>query len=68
MEEVMNLKSIIEEWLTDNGYDGLCNPDEECGCSFDDFMPCSEPSMECQAGNKRKTPDGSSVDYFLYIG
>ena len=64
----MNLKSIAEKWLKDNGYDGLCNPAGECGCYFDDFMPCSEPDMDCQAGHKEKAPAGSGADYFIYPG
>ncbi len=32
---------MVSEWLRTNGYDGLCNPDAECGCGLDDLVPCS---------------------------
>jgi hypothetical protein len=32
-------KTILIKSLKDNGYDGLCNHEEECGCYFDDFIP-----------------------------
>ena len=46
----MNAGDIIIMWLSDNGYDGLCNPDLECGCGIDDFIPCGgEGVIECEA-------------------
>jgi len=38
----MTVKEIILDYLKNNNYDGLCNPDIECGCGIDDLMPCSE--------------------------
>ena len=49
----MELHEMVKEWLKEKGYDGLCNTDIECGCELDDFMPCGEPRMECQAGTKK---------------
>ncbi len=36
----MNVKQIVREYLMANGYDGLFNENGECGCDFEDFMPC----------------------------
>ena len=47
----MNLEDIVKDWLTQNGYDGLCNIDEKCDCTLEDLMPCSEPDMNCKAGH-----------------
>lgn len=47
----MNVREIVMVWLKENGCDGLCMPDEGCGCTFDDFMPCGEPGLlDCVAG------------------
>ena len=64
----MELFDIMKKWLKENGYDGLCLPDEECGCTFEDFMPCGEPSPRCEAGHCEKAPPGSGVDYLIYPG
>jgi len=42
------IKEIVEEWLIENGYDGLFNTD--CGCRIGDLMPCMEPQDDCEAG------------------
>jgi len=64
----MKLEEIIKAWLKENGYDGLCNTDIECGCAVEDFMPCGEPSIYCEAGHQEPAPEGSGVDYFIYTG
>ena len=33
-----DVRGIIIEFLTANGYDGLA--DDECGCGIDDLAPC----------------------------
>ena len=45
----MNIKEIVEKYLKDNGYDGLCNSDFSCGCGLKDgLFPCNEPfSADC---------------------
>ena len=46
-----NVKSIVEKYLKSNGYDGLCNPGIECGCSLgNDFMPCRDAHHNCMPG------------------
>ena len=49
----MTIEEIIKKYLVDNGFDGLCNPDLECGCSIEDSLPCgAEGIMECQPAYK----------------
>lgn len=43
----MNLKQIVQKYLDENNYAGLCSG--ECGCSKDDLFPCGEPHPDCQA-------------------
>lgn len=64
----MDLHEIVKEWLVENGYDGLCHSDSECGCSVDDFMPCSEPNQFCEAGHQEKAPEGSECDFWIVPG
>jgi len=56
----MELKKIVKQWLSKNGYDGLVSADLECGCEIDDLMPCDTPLVDCEAGYKRK---GAHPDY-----
>jgi hypothetical protein len=46
----MNIRSIVEAYLTDNGYDGLAGP--WCGCWLidNDLMPCDQPDRKCVPG------------------
>ena len=39
---VTTVKQIVAEWLTENGYDGLCNNDGECACYVNSLAPCGE--------------------------
>lgn len=41
---------MLESQLRENGYDGLCNTENECGCRIGDLMPCGEYCGECQPG------------------
>jgi predicted amidophosphoribosyltransferase len=45
----MDVKDIVTEYLTANGYDGLYNDDGECGCCLADLAPCGELCAECKA-------------------
>ena len=55
----MTIREIVIEYLKKNGYDGLCYPNEECGCYIDhDFMPCCNPEIdECMPGCKQLRDD-----------
>lgn len=48
---------IIEAYLMDNGYDGLCNDD--CGCTLADPVPCSQCFDYCEPAYDH----GPSEDY-----
>lgn len=43
-------EDVVEQWLTENGYDGLAGDD--CGCQVGQLMPCGHPhETECVAGH-----------------
>lgn len=47
------VSEIVKEWLKANGYDGLFNAEEECGCDLSDLMPCDDDAIGmCSAGYK----------------
>lgn len=48
---------IIKQHLIDSGFDGLCNPDIECGCDLDDFQPCGEDFSQCRPAYKDRVTD-----------
>lgn len=50
-------KEMIKEWLLNNGYQGLCNKDGECGCSIDDLIPCMSSCDYCTAAYEFKCED-----------
>jgi hypothetical protein len=35
-----NVREFLAKKLKEEGFDGLVNPDVECGCSIDDIAPC----------------------------
>ena len=49
-----NVKSIIKNHLTRNGYDGLFNERLECWCAREDkdFLTCEDIPEDCQPGKK----------------
>jgi len=55
----MNVSEIIKEYLKKNGYDGLCNDDNECECEPDDLAPCGWLEDKCKPG-KRVYSDGQA--------
>lgn len=59
----MTCKEIIEQYLKEKGFDGLCGDD--CGCGIDDLMPCFDAWTECVPGFKGPDPDGES-DWLMY--
>jgi hypothetical protein len=44
----MKCKEIIIKYLKENNFDGLCNPEMECGCGLDDSCPCCYGIDECE--------------------
>ena len=66
----MNVKEIIKEWLTENGYDGLYYPGE-CACKISELFPCGdyEEMLECEPGYIRDADHGEeSSGYDWMIG
>ena len=64
----MNIKSIVKEYLEQNGYDGLYQ-DDNCACQNSDIMPCDEPYPDCKAGYFQKlTSDQIADGYIFFIG
>ena len=55
----MQVKNIIEKYLEENNYDGLCQPGD-CACKFDDIIPCGEDIAGCEPG---KIVDCATCDY-----
>ena len=42
----MIVEEIIQKYLRDNMFDGLCC--EDCGCGIDDLVPCDANFLECE--------------------
>ena len=63
----MNVKEIIEKYLKDNGFDGLCNSDSECGCDLEDLMPCDNECGDCEPAYKHKCPEGHESDWLMTL-
>jgi hypothetical protein len=61
-----SIPAICAAWLTENGYDGLCDPTMECGCSVIDLMPCDSPGLNtCVPAHKELQDDG---DWLMFPG
>ena len=58
----MNAKMIVEEWLREHKFDGLCNPDVPCGCLCGDLAPCDALFAECQPGHREDVDEHSVCD------
>jgi hypothetical protein len=52
---------IIEKYLKDNGYDGLCK--EDCGCKLDDLAPCGIDYSNCVPAYLQ--PDKGEYDFMM---
>ena len=48
--DVIDVIDIVERYLAKHGYDGLYNPDDECGCYVGDLVPCSADFSKCMPG------------------
>jgi len=49
----VTVKEIVAEYLKQNGFDGLCHSETECGCELADLAPCDCFWPECKPGYKR---------------
>lgn len=50
-----NVQKIIEDYLKENGFDGLYY-ESECGCSVNDLAPCDGNPLNCTPGYRIETP------------
>lgn len=57
--------TIVADHLRANGFGGLVQPDEECGCELDDLQPCGESFASCLPGYKHLTPDNDEHDWII---
>jgi len=61
----MVLIEIVEKHLKENGYDGLFN-DDQCGCAIGkDFMPCDQPSQDCEPGYLQPCDCGEGCGFHI---
>lgn len=49
---IVDVMSMVEEYLKTNGYDGLLQADGECACLLGDLAPCGELYASCRAGHR----------------
>jgi hypothetical protein len=54
---------IIRTALVEIGADGLCNPDEECGCGIEDLAPCDCINLAVCVPAKWTIPKEDDVEY-----
>jgi hypothetical protein len=57
----LSMREIVVLYMKRNGFTALCNPDLDCGCTLDDFIPCGNDMCnldDCKvAYHKKCTPD-----------
>ena len=55
-----NVSDIVFDWLKLNGFDGLVNDDDKCGCHLDDWMLCGGCGevIECRPAYKHTKRNG----------
>lgn len=56
--------SLLQFSLKALGADGLCNPEEGCGCSLDDVEPCGCINLEECVAAKFIRPKAGDPDYW----
>ena len=60
----MNAREMLIKQLQDLGADGLCNPEEGCGCGIDDLVLCDCLNVDdCEAARWVK-PKSDDADYW----
>lgn len=57
----MTVNDIVKEWLITNGYEGLYNGSEYCGCDIEDLNACGGPMGGCQPAYKHLSGEGDNV-------
>ena len=59
------VKSILEEWLTANHFDGLYHGDFDCACDLGDLAPCDDSMAGCEPGYKTKCNCGEEHNFHM---
>ena len=62
----MTVTEIVKNFLKENGFDGLVNINEDCGCVIDNLAPCLNDISQCDAGYKVPR-DCGDYGYDFYI-
>lgn len=63
-DEIINVESIVVEYLKKNKFDGLCC--DQCGCEIDDLFPCSsEGTYGCEPGYKIPCDCGQGCSFHI---
>lgn len=64
----MNVQTIIENYLKENGFDGLVHSGRECGCQLVDFAACGDAMLDCEAAHIHVADPQTGFDYMMYPG
>lgn len=67
LEGYSQFEKEIKDWLEDNGYEGLVDPDDECGCGIEGLMPCvnNDGIGDCEPGYKIPCTCGEDCGYHI---
>lgn len=64
--EIRAVRNIVVDYLIKNGYEGLVEPDGECGCGLDDLFTCDSENIEgCQPGYKIPCNCGEGCNFHI---
>ena len=69
MTKTIDVLKAVENYIRENGYDGLCNLDNDgCGCLVDDLAPCGEMNQRCVLGYRGPagTDDTGEVSWAIF--
>ena len=56
----ISINRIVREYLYENGFDGLCDPNSKCCCDYECLLSCKDEHIfyQCKPGYKVKDKDG----------
>ncbi len=61
----VTVKSILKEYLSQNGFEGIVNIFCECSCELDDLFPCGEDFSDCSPGYKTECTCGEGCLFHI---
>jgi hypothetical protein len=59
-------RALLQAAIQASGGQGLCNPDQECGCDIDDLAPCDSLDLDACQVAIRKTSEPDSEEMTNY--